>query len=61
MDMTPPAWRKSSHSGSSGDNCVEISSQPGTVAVRDTKDPGGPQLAIQSATWSAFTRRVKRT
>ncbi len=26
MDMTPPAWRKSSYSGSSGDTCVEAAS-----------------------------------
>ena len=59
MDMTPPAWRKSSYSGSSGDNCVEAATQLGTVAVRDTKDPSGPQLAIQPATWRAFTRRIR--
>jgi Domain of unknown function (DUF397) len=50
MDMTPPAWRKFSYSDSSGDNCVEAASQFGTVAVRDTKDSSGLQLAIQPAT-----------
>jgi Domain of unknown function (DUF397) len=24
MDMTPAAWRKSSHSGSNGGTCVEV-------------------------------------
>ena len=24
MDMTPVAWRKSSHSGSNGGTCVEV-------------------------------------
>jgi hypothetical protein len=61
MDMTPPAWRKSSYSGSSGDNCVEASAVPDGVAVRDTKDPSGPGLAIQPTTWRAFTRRIKGT
>ena len=61
MDMTPPAWRKSSYSGSSGDNCVEAASQLGTVVVRDTKDPTGPQLTIQPGTWRALTHRIKRT
>ena len=60
MDMTPPAWRKSSYSGSSGDNCVEAATVPGAVAVRDTKDLSGPQLAIRPATWRAFTHRIKR-
>jgi len=57
--MTPPAWRKSSYSGSSGDNCLEAASQPGKVAVRDTKDPSSSQLAIHPATWRAFTHRIK--
>jgi hypothetical protein len=61
MDMTPPAWRKSSYSGSSGDNCVEAATQLGTISIRDTKDPRGPRLAIQPATWRAFTRRIKTT
>ena len=61
MDMTPPAWRKSSYSGSSGDNCLEAATQTGTIAVRDTKDPSGPQLAIQPASWHAFTSRIKST
>jgi hypothetical protein len=60
MDMTPPAWRKSSYSGSSGDNCVEAATRLGTVAIRDTKDPSGTQLAIRPTTWLAFTRRIKR-
>jgi hypothetical protein len=61
MDMTPPAWRKSSYSGSSGDNCVEAATQLGNVTVRDTEDPNGPQLAIHPATWRALTRRIKTT
>ena len=56
MDMTPPAWRKSSYSGSSGDNCVEAASQLGTVAVRYTKEPHGAQLTIHATTWQAFIR-----
>lgn len=53
-----PSWRKSSYSNSNS-NCVEAASQPGTVAVRDSKDPYGPRLAIPAAGWRAFTRAVK--
>ncbi|MFE2426700.1 DUF397 domain-containing protein [Streptomyces sp. NPDC059373] len=48
-------WHKSTHSGSEGGECVEVASCPGTVHVRDSKDPQGPTLAFGPAPWSAFT------
>ncbi|MFE2110689.1 DUF397 domain-containing protein [Kitasatospora sp. NPDC059463] len=47
-------WRKSSHSGGNG-ACVEIR-VPATdlVAVRDSKDPQGPQLRFSAEAWNAF-------
>ncbi|GGM37060.1 hypothetical protein GCM10011608_22100 [Micromonospora sonchi] len=48
-------WRKSSHSGDEG-ACVEVGVVPGTVAVRDSKDPGGPLLLFPPAAWSAFAQ-----
>ncbi|MGW4381767.1 DUF397 domain-containing protein [Kitasatospora sp. NPDC004531] len=47
-------WRKSSYSGGNG-ACVEIA-VPGaaSIAVRDSKDPQGPQLRFSSASWAAF-------
>jgi hypothetical protein len=59
MDLTPPTWRKSSYSGANNGNCVEVGNAARTVAVRDSKDPQGPRLAITPAVWSAFTRRVQ--
>ena len=47
-------WRKSSFSGSSGDNCIEVAECPGTVHVRDSKDPEGPQLAFPAGEWERF-------
>jgi hypothetical protein len=53
-------WRKSSYSGSNGGNCVEIADNlSGVVAVRDSKDPGGPVLAFGPDEWRAFTAAVK--
>jgi hypothetical protein len=38
-------WRKSSHSGASGQTgCVEVAHDLG--AVRDSKNPGGPVLIV---------------
>ncbi|MER8100100.1 MULTISPECIES: DUF397 domain-containing protein [unclassified Kitasatospora] len=47
-------WRKSSHSGGNG-ACVEIATPAtGAVAVRDSKDPQGPQLRFSAEAWTAF-------
>jgi hypothetical protein len=60
MDMTGASWRKSSYSGGNGGTCVEVARNlPGVVAVRDSKDPGGPELAFTPRAWEAFSRRVK--
>jgi len=53
-------WRKSSYSGSNGGNCVEVADNlSGVVAVRDSKDPGGPVLAFGQDSWRAFTTAIK--
>jgi hypothetical protein len=61
MDQLDRAvWRKSSHSTGTGGNCVEVASNPaGTLAVRDSKDRSGPQLAVSDRTWSRFVQGVK--
>jgi hypothetical protein len=54
------AWRKSSHSGSNGGNCVEVARNlPGTIAVRDSKHPHGPALLITPAQWQTFVADLK--
>ena len=58
--MNDRTWRKSSHSSGQG-NCVEVCwSEPGAVAVRDSKDQAGPELAVDDRAWSAFVRGVKQ-
>jgi transcriptional regulator with XRE-family HTH domain len=53
------AWFKSSYSsGPEGDSCVEIAIVPGTVHVRDSKNIGGPQLALTPGTWAGFVTYV---
>jgi len=59
--MTAVAWRKSTYSGDNGGTCVEVGIAAPSVAVRDSKDPGGPQLAFASGAWKAFTQQLKAT
>ncbi len=52
-------WRKSSYSGQ-GNTCVEVAANvPGVVAVRDSKDPGGPRLVFAASEWRLFATRVR--
>jgi hypothetical protein len=53
-----PVWRKSSRSGPTGGNCVEVAAAPDRVAVRDSKDPGGPVLTFSPVAWRSFVRRL---
>jgi uncharacterized protein DUF397 len=55
------AWRKSTYSGGSGGNCIEVGAHtPGLIPVRDSKDPQGPHLAFTPAAWTAFLGAVAR-
>lgn len=59
VDLSQAAWRKSSYSGANGD-CVEVAGNlPGVVAVRDSKDRGGPALVFSRAEWDAFLSGAK--
>lgn len=58
MTERRPSWRKSTYSNGSS-SCIETTTRPGTVAVRDSKDPAGPQLAITAVSWLAFMRRLQ--
>jgi hypothetical protein len=60
MDMTRAKWRKSSYSNGNGGACVEVARNlPGVVAVRDSKDPGEPELIFGPAQWAAFISGIK--
>jgi hypothetical protein len=51
-------WRKSTYSNGSS-SCIETTTRPGAVSIRDSKDPAGPQLAVPANCWLAFTRRLQ--
>lgn len=52
-------WRKSSHSGGDEGACVELAGLPGAVAVRDSKDPHGPSLALSPAAFRTLLADLK--
>jgi hypothetical protein len=55
-DLSRLVWRASSRSG--GDQCVEVASIQGVLAmVRDSKDPSGPVLAFPASSWVSFLPR----
>jgi hypothetical protein len=47
-------WRKSTHSGANGGDCVEMASDHGTILVRDTTDRAGVTLSVSTGAWTAF-------
>ncbi|MFI1027130.1 DUF397 domain-containing protein [Streptomyces sp. NPDC020951] len=54
-DLMSAQWRKSSYSGNTGGDCVEVADGfPGAVLVRDSKNPTGPTLLIRPDAWQAF-------
>jgi hypothetical protein len=59
-DLSAVRWRKSSYSGASNGDCVEVADGvPGCVPVRDSKDSQGPALVFQGAAWAEFVADVK--
>lgn len=53
-------WIKSSFSGPTGGNCVEVAFlADGEVAVRNSRHPDGPALIFTSAEWDAFVRGAR--
>ncbi|MGW1077567.1 DUF397 domain-containing protein [Streptomyces sp. NPDC002537] len=60
--LSVATWRKSSYSVDSG-GCVETADQqiPGTVPIRDSKNPQGPAITPTTTAWSAFVTAVAAT
>ncbi|GGZ45081.1 hypothetical protein GCM10010387_44480 [Streptomyces inusitatus] len=54
QEVPESAWFKSSYSGDTGNNCVEVAALAGRVGVRDSKVRSGPALVVPSAAWSSF-------
>ncbi|MFF7795230.1 DUF397 domain-containing protein [Streptomyces sp. NPDC007991] len=59
LDLTRARWRKSSYSGSSGGDCVEVADLEARVAVRDSKYPEVGVLTASPEAYGAFVRYVR--
>ena len=60
MESSRLTWRKASYSTTNGGGCVEVARpRPGTVAVRDSKNPDGPVLPIEGSKWRVFIAEIK--
>jgi hypothetical protein len=57
--LSGTTWRKSTYSGASGNDCVEVGQASGVV-VRDTTDREGPALAFPAAAWRTLLAEVRR-
>lgn len=57
--VTTTSWRKSSRSSGSEGQCVEIAAADGNIAVRDSKNPGGPVLTFRHDAWASFTQNLR--
>ncbi|MFJ5997027.1 DUF397 domain-containing protein [Streptomyces sp. NPDC092370] len=58
LDVARAQWRKSSYSGSSGGECVEVADLGTGVAVRDSKDPEVGALTVSPEAYAAFVTYV---
>lgn len=60
--MEDMKWRKASRSNSNGELCVELARVPGSwqVAMRDSKEPTGPQHRFSVAQMAAFFKAVRQ-
>ncbi|WP_225097456.1 DUF397 domain-containing protein [Streptomyces sp. CoH27] len=52
-------WRKSSYSGNTGGECVEVADLPSFIAVRDSKNPEAAHFAVAPQAWAAFVGAFK--
>ncbi|ARF55825.1 DUF397 domain-containing protein [Streptomyces gilvosporeus] len=57
---TLTGWYKSSYSGGSQGECLEVARGHVGVPIRDSKCPAGPALVFPSESWSSFLSAVKR-
>jgi len=58
-DLSAVRWRRSSHSGQGGQDCVEVADLAPLIAVRDSKNPDRAHLVFSRSAWVGFAARVK--
>lgn len=53
-------WRKSSYSGNTGGECVEVADLTPHIALRDSKNPGAGTFIVSPEAFSVFVGYVGR-
>ncbi|MFR9791094.1 DUF397 domain-containing protein [Streptomyces sp. MB22_4] len=56
---TLTGWYKSSYSGGSQGDCLEVARGHATVPVRDSKDNSGPAVLFSAHGWATFIGALK--
>ncbi|MFG2496718.1 DUF397 domain-containing protein [Streptomyces sp. NPDC048441] len=59
MDARRLYWFKSSYSGGSGTECVEVATTEHRVLVRDSKRATQDRLAVEPRTWAGFIASIR--
>lgn len=59
-DVSTLRWRTSSYSSGNGNECVEVADTGALIAVRDSKNPGGPRFAFSRHEITRLAGRIKR-
>ncbi|WP_369234488.1 DUF397 domain-containing protein [Streptomyces sp. R21] len=54
QQLTAATWRKSSYSGTSGGECVEVAPLTPHIAIRDSKNPEGGAFTVTPAAFATF-------
>ncbi|WP_328944922.1 DUF397 domain-containing protein [Streptomyces sp. NBC_00250] len=54
QNLTGARRRKSSYSGDTGGQCIEIADLTAHIAVRDSKNPEGPAFRAAPVAFTAF-------
>ncbi|MFI6084073.1 DUF397 domain-containing protein [Streptomyces sp. NPDC051217] len=59
-DLSAAIWHKSTYSGGSGGDCLEVADGlADIVPVRDSKSPELPGVVFPAPAWSAFVASLK--
>lgn len=59
LEVQNPAWRKSSHSGGTNGDCVELARGIRANAVRDSKNPNGGFLTFGPTVFTQLLSDLK--
>ncbi|WP_306320857.1 MULTISPECIES: DUF397 domain-containing protein [unclassified Streptomyces] len=59
-ELANAQWRKSSYSGNTGGDCLEVATRTptGTIAIRDSKDPALGHLQVTPRAFREFVEAV---